>query len=108
MDLQEAVNSFTNQAETKKFFEKLHLAKLEGEIENLEDVVAAQSRLIDNVLTRLVVLDKDFDPTIRGNWELIEEGQAITRRLDKERPDAGRVVQENCGAVGDGCIGDPD
>lgn len=45
--------------------------------DTLHAIVVAQANFIDTVLTRLIILDRDFNPTTRGNWPAISAGRAI-------------------------------
>lgn len=54
-----------------------HLAGFDRDA--LEKIVVAQSQFIDTILTRLVVLDRGFDPVQRGDWSSVKAGRLIAQ-----------------------------
>jgi hypothetical protein len=79
------------RAETKRFFDRLRETRDKHRIRRLENLVFAQSRAIDNILARLVVLDKSYDPTTQlPRLDAIQEARDIADQVKRERPEVDR------------------
>ncbi len=92
------LNLVTTNQETKektqRLLENLRHLTLESRIEILEDILVAQVQAIDNLMPRLVILDKTYDPVQHLNWPLVQEGRREAAIILKERPNAGTIEGE--------------
>jgi hypothetical protein len=94
MPLSEAAN-LSEPIKTERFFHRLRDLSLDRQIEEMQNIIVAQSRAIDSLMPRLVVLDKTYDPVQHLTWPLVQEGRRLAFNILKERPDAGTVEEED-------------
>lgn len=46
-------------------------------------IIAAQAKAIDLILTRLIVLDREFNPMRSLDWAMIQAGRDIAERIER-------------------------
>lgn len=70
----------------------------------MSSIVLAQSKAIDSILTRLVVLDPGYNPVRQLDWSKIQIGREMAARIERGNYD--RVAETLRGPGGDGDMGD--
>jgi len=55
-------------------------------------IIAAQAKAIDLILTRLIVLDRAFNPVRSLDWAMIQAGRDIADRIERGEHE-GRVAE---------------
>lgn len=66
-------------------------------------LILAQSKAIDIILARLVVLDPDYDPASRLDWHMILAGRLVADRIERGQYD--RMAEAMDSAGGDDALG---
>lgn len=68
---------------SKAFLSRLDEAVKTSTIEEYGAVISAQSKIIDTILARVIVLDKDYNPVQRLDWKRVQQGRHIADMLER-------------------------
>jgi hypothetical protein len=85
--------------------QRLRQLSMQGQITMLENLVLAQSRAIDTILARLVVVDKTYNPVTSLDWGSLNEGRREADRIEYARH-ADRVAEADNSSGSHSDLGD--